>query len=82
MFTSRETIFLSHSPNDFWRNLSSNKAQTDQIVNQKHLSMLYAIKIKCININEQVVSIFSRNLRSDPERERRHDTPFFPVGTP
>ena len=29
-----------------------NKAQTDWIVNQKHYLMLFAIKIKCIYVNE------------------------------
>ena len=33
--------------------------------NQKHVLMLYAIKINCIYINEQVVSIFLFNSRSD-----------------
>ena len=40
--------FSSHFPDDFWRNLSFNKAQTDWIVNQKHILMLFAIKIKYI----------------------------------
>ena len=41
--------------------------------------MLYAIKIKRIYINEQVVSIFLCNLRSDSELEWRHfgDAIFF-----
>ena len=44
----------NHYPaiDDFWRNLSFNKAQTDWIVNQKHFLMLFAIKIKYIYVNE------------------------------
>ena len=41
-------IVTTHFPDDFWRNLSFNKAQTDWIVNQKHILMLFAIKIKYI----------------------------------
>ena len=43
--------------------------------NQKHFLMLYAIKMNYIHINEQVVSIFPCNLRSDSELERRHLSP-------
>ena len=45
---------------------------------QKHFLMWYAIKINCIYINEQVVSIFSCNLRSDSELNR-HLGPAFSV---
>ena len=41
-------------------------------------SMLHAIKINCIYINEQVASIFSCNLRSDSELGR-HFGPAFSV---
>ena len=60
-----------HFPDYFWHNLSSNKAQTVKIVIRNTL-ILYAIKIICIYINEQVVSIFSYNLRSDSELGRCH----------
>ena len=65
-------------PDDFWCNLSSNKAQDSLNCNQKHFLLLYAMQINCIYINEQVASIFSCNLRSDSELEW-HFGPAFSV---
>ena len=64
-----------------WRFLTQPELQqgSDRLnCNQKHFLMLYAIKINCIYINEQVASIFSCNLRSDSELER-HFGPAFSV---
>ena len=77
VFTSTEMIFC---PTSRWFQKQPELQQgSDRLnCNQKHFLMLYAIKINCIYINEQVASIFSCNLRSDSALER-HFGPAFSV---
>ena len=68
VFTSTETIFCPTSRR--FQTQPELQQGSDRLnCNQKQFLMLYAMKINCIYINEQVATIFSCNLRSDSALE-------------